>query len=88
MRTDAEIFEGAFVESGPCHDALPIGPVVSADFARKIEGELNEARFELLNRPAFDYEAVGWALKKVKAFGCHNTEEGAMMTDRLEAILR
>lgn len=56
--------------------------VVEADFARQLERE----NAELIGK--FDYEAFAWALKKVKAFGCNNTEEGAMMTDRLEAVLR
>ena len=36
-----------------------------------------------------DTEAIAWAIRKLTAFGAaNNTEENAMMMDRLEAMLR
>ena len=74
--------EGHNVGLGMVHDTPD-----EKEIAR-LSAKVSQLQRELLDRPMFDYEAVAWALKKVKAFGCHTTEDGAMMTDRLEAILR
>ena len=66
-------------------DMLSEAAFASEERAETLQRQLDELKSA--SQP--DYEAIAWAIKKLSAFGVHqSTMDNAMMVDRLELMLR